>query len=75
VTLHEERPVVAKETVAVERVGLEKDAVTDSERVNAEVRKEQVDVENDVDRRSGLTDRDRDLTDRDVTDRDRRDRI
>jgi uncharacterized protein (TIGR02271 family) len=66
VTLHEERPVVAKETVAVERVGLEKDAVTDSERVNAEVRKEQVDVENDVDR--GLTDRDR-------TDRDRNDRI
>ncbi|GGG59724.1 photosystem reaction center subunit H [Kocuria dechangensis] len=75
VTLHEERPVVAKETVGVERVGLEKETVTDTERVDAEVRKEQVDVENDVDRRSGLTDRDRDLTDRDVTDRDRRDRI
>ena len=59
VTLHEERPVVAKETVGVERVGLEKDTVTDTERVDAEVRKEQVDVENDVDRDRGLTDRDR----------------
>jgi uncharacterized protein (TIGR02271 family) len=59
VTLHEERPVVAKETVGVERVGLEKDTVTDTERVAAEVRKEQVDVENDVDRDRGLTDRDR----------------
>ncbi|ALU40250.1 hypothetical protein AS188_11360 [Kocuria flava] len=57
VTLHEERPVVAKETVGVEKVGLEKETVRDTERVEADVRKEQVDVENDADR--GLTDRDR----------------
>ncbi|MEF3121936.1 PRC and DUF2382 domain-containing protein [Kocuria flava] len=67
VTLHEERPVVAKETVGVEKVGLEKESVRDTERVEADVRKEQVDVENDADR--GLTDRDRDLTDRDRRDR------
>ena len=57
VTLHEERPVVAKETVGVEKVGLEKETVRDTERVEADVRTEQVDVENDADR--GLTDRDR----------------
>jgi uncharacterized protein (TIGR02271 family) len=59
VTLHEERPVVAKETVGVEKVGLEKETVRDTERVDAEVRKEQVEVETDAERGTGLTDDDR----------------
>ncbi|MEX5305649.1 PRC and DUF2382 domain-containing protein [Kocuria sp. CPCC 205258] len=59
VTLHEERPVVAKETVGVEKVGLEKETVRDTERVDAEVRKEQVEVETDAERGTGLTDGDR----------------
>ncbi len=59
VTLHEERPVVAKETVGVERVELDKQVVTDTERVDAEVRKEEVEVETDADRGTGFTDRDR----------------
>ncbi|WP_035929060.1 PRC and DUF2382 domain-containing protein [Kocuria rosea] len=72
VTLHEERPVVAKETVGVEKVGLEKETVRDTERVDAEVRKEQVEVETDAERGTGLTDRDRGTG---LTDDDRRDRI
>ena len=59
VTLHEERPVVAKETVGVEKVGLEKETVRDTERVDAEVRKEQVEVETDAARGTGLPDRNR----------------
>ncbi|WP_270262907.1 PRC and DUF2382 domain-containing protein [Kocuria marina] len=50
VTLYEERPVVQKETVAVEEVGLNKQTVQETQRVEADVRKEQVDVETDVDR-------------------------
>ena len=50
VTLHEERPVVQKEAVAVEEVGLNKQTVQETQRVEADVRKEQVDVETDVDR-------------------------
>ena len=42
VTLHAERPVVAKETVPVERVRLATDTVTDEQEVSAEVRKEQI---------------------------------
>ena len=53
VTLHEERPVVDKEAVPVERVRLEKDTVTDDVAVNEEVRKERVETEGDVDRGSG----------------------
>jgi uncharacterized protein (TIGR02271 family) len=50
VTLHEERPVVQKETVPVERVRLETDKVTEQVTVNETVRKEQfdLDVEGDV---------------------------
>ena len=47
VVTHEERPVVAKETVPKERVRLEKDTVTEQETVSAEVRKEQIEVEGD----------------------------
>ncbi|CAL8897682.1 DUF2382 domain-containing protein [Kocuria varians] len=50
VTLHEERPVVEKEAVAVEEVGLNKQTVQETQRVEADVQKEQVDVETDADR-------------------------
>ncbi|MEV7663862.1 PRC and DUF2382 domain-containing protein [Paenarthrobacter sp. NPDC089316] len=45
VTLHEERPVVEKETVPVERVRLEKETVRDDVRVEDEVRKEHIETE------------------------------
>ncbi len=45
VTLHAERPVVAKETQAVERVRLETDVVQDEEAVSDQVRKERVEVD------------------------------
>jgi uncharacterized protein (TIGR02271 family) len=46
VVLTEERPVVAKETVPVERVKLGTETVTDTETVNAEVRKEEIELDN-----------------------------
>jgi uncharacterized protein (TIGR02271 family) len=45
VLLHAERPVVDKESVAVERVRLAKDTVTEDQTVSGEVRKEQIDVD------------------------------
>jgi uncharacterized protein (TIGR02271 family) len=45
VTLHAERPVVAKEAVPVERVRLDKDTVTDQAQVTEGVRKEQIDID------------------------------
>ncbi|MCS7477299.1 PRC and DUF2382 domain-containing protein [Umezawaea endophytica] len=48
VVLHEERPVVEKETVAVERVGLGKETVTEQRTVGGEIRKERVDVVDDT---------------------------
>ncbi|WP_309075046.1 PRC and DUF2382 domain-containing protein [Paenarthrobacter sp.] len=45
VTLHEERPVVEKETVPDERVRLEKDTVRDDVQVDEEVRKERIETE------------------------------
>ncbi len=50
VTLMEEKPVVSKETVPVERVRLEKEQVTMQETVTGQVRKEQIEVEGDLDR-------------------------
>ena len=47
VTLTEERPVVAKETVPVERVRLGTETVTGEETVNEQVRKEQIDTDQD----------------------------
>ncbi|NUT20976.1 MAG: PRC and DUF2382 domain-containing protein [Hamadaea sp.] len=47
VTLHEERPSVAKETVPVEQVGLVKETRTEQRHVKGTVRKEQIDVEDD----------------------------
>ncbi len=55
VTLHAERPVVDTEAVAVERVRLGKETVTDQETVGGEVRKEEIELDrgDDVrDRRS-----------------------
>jgi uncharacterized protein (TIGR02271 family) len=47
VVLHEEQPVVEKETVPTERVRLHTETVTDHQRVDEEVRRERVDVEGD----------------------------
>jgi uncharacterized protein (TIGR02271 family) len=54
VVLTEERPVVAKETVPVERVRLAKEAVTEEKQVTADVRKEQIETEGDLPGESGL---------------------
>jgi uncharacterized protein (TIGR02271 family) len=48
VPLRQEEAVVQKETVAKERIGLEKDVETQQETIADEVRKERVDVEGDV---------------------------
>jgi uncharacterized protein (TIGR02271 family) len=45
VTLNEERVVVDKEAVPVERVRLDTETVTDEQQVNEEVRKEQIDLD------------------------------
>ncbi|MGH3098349.1 MAG: DUF2382 domain-containing protein [Streptosporangiales bacterium] len=45
VVVHEERPVVSKETVPVERVGLDTETVQEDQQVTETVRKEQVDVD------------------------------
>lgn len=45
VVLTEERPVVQKEAVPVERVRLDKETVTDQAQVSEEVRKEKIDTE------------------------------
>ena len=47
VTLREERPVVEKETVAKERIGIEKDVEVGQETVSGELRKERVDVDDE----------------------------
>ena len=47
VVLNEERVVVSKETVPVERVKLAKDVVTEETPVDETIRKEQIDVEGD----------------------------
>ena len=51
VVLHEERPVVEKEAVPVERVRLDTETVTDQVTVEEEVRKEQIETDVDGDRR------------------------
>jgi len=49
VGLRGEQPVAEKQTVARERVGLERDVQTETETVRDEVRKERVEVEGDLD--------------------------
>jgi uncharacterized protein (TIGR02271 family) len=46
VTLHAERPVVATEAVAVERVKLGTQTVTEQQTVGGQVRKEQIELDN-----------------------------
>jgi len=48
VPVHAEEAVVQKETVAKERIGLEKDAKTERQTVSDELRKERVDVDEDT---------------------------
>ena len=48
VVLSEERPVVQKETVPVERVRLDKDTVTDEQRVDETVRKEEIELDDET---------------------------
>jgi stress response protein YsnF len=57
VTLTEERPVVSKETVPVERVRLETQQETDVRQVEETVGKERIDVDGDVDERTAGPDR------------------
>lgn len=45
VTLHEERPIIEKETVPVERVRLGKETVTDEVTVDEEIRKERIETD------------------------------
>lgn len=47
ITLHAERPVVNTETVAVERVRVGKETVTEDQTVGGQVRKERVDIDSD----------------------------
>jgi len=56
VVLNEERPVVQKETVPVERVRVDKDTVTEQHEVDETVRKEQIELDEDGTTRPG-TDR------------------
>jgi uncharacterized protein (TIGR02271 family) len=56
VVLREEEPVVEKRVVPRERVRLDKDTVTDEERVDEQVRKEQIDV-HDEDTKGGRQER------------------
>jgi uncharacterized protein (TIGR02271 family) len=53
VTLHAERPVVAKEAVPVERIRLDTETVTEQVQVNETLRKEEIEVDGatDTDRR------------------------
>ena len=57
-TLHEERVVVSKETVPVEKIGLEKEVVRDTETVTEDVAKERIETEGTdfVDRVDGTRD-------------------
>ena len=60
VTLHAERAVVEKEAVPVERVRLDKQTVTEQERVSEDVRKEQVEVDDGTGVAGNALDRDND---------------
>jgi uncharacterized protein (TIGR02271 family) len=58
VILHAEQPVVAKETVPVERVRMGTETVSEQQQVTGEVRKEQIEVEDDVKATGGRDDLD-----------------
>ncbi|GGC94288.1 hypothetical protein GCM10011512_21630 [Tersicoccus solisilvae] len=67
ITLTEEVPVVEKEVVDAERINVHRDTVQDEQSVSGEIRKEEIDV--DQDGTTGLTDADRTGTRRPDTDR------
>lgn len=60
VTLHAEKPVLRKEAVAVERVRLEVEKVTETQEVSDTVRKEQVEFDDDKSDYGGMGDARRD---------------
>ncbi|MEL4505980.1 PRC and DUF2382 domain-containing protein [Luteococcus sp. H138] len=60
VVLHEERPVVSKETVGVEKVRVGTEEVTENRTVTENVAKERIEVEGDVDGARGEFRADRD---------------
>jgi uncharacterized protein (TIGR02271 family) len=64
VVLHAEKPVVAKETVPVERVRLDTETVTEQATVSEEVRKEQIDTDGVYPEGTQQGTVDRDRTDR-----------
>lgn len=64
VTLSEERPVVEKDVVAKERVGLDKNVVRDQEAVQTDVAHEEVEIERDADGRLDADRRGNDRNDR-----------
>jgi uncharacterized protein (TIGR02271 family) len=51
VVLHAETPVVEKEAVPVERVRLDKTTVTEQEQVSEGLRREEIEVDGDAERR------------------------
>lgn len=69
VVLHEERPVVEKETVPVERVRVDVDTVAGEEQVDEQVRKEQVELDDSALGTPGTRD------DQGTADRARRDEV
>lgn len=56
VAVHEERPVIDKDVVATEEVGVQRTTVTDERDVTTDVAHEEVDVVQDGDDREGLRD-------------------
>ena len=57
-TVSEERPVVDKEVVDKERIGLQKNTVSEQQRVSADVSREEVDIDRDGGRgKAGLKDK------------------
>jgi stress response protein YsnF len=46
--LHEEEPVVEKRAVPKERVRMSKDTLTDERQISEEVRKEQIEADDEV---------------------------
>lgn len=51
VPVHEERPVIAKDVVATEQVGIQRETVTEQRQVTTDVSREEIDVVEDTDRR------------------------
>lgn len=53
ITLHEERPVIRKEAVPVERIRLETERVTEQQEVSTEIRKEEAEFDDGMAERRG----------------------